>query len=284
MQRPPLWINADQATVNSEGKITVSFTIDPSSDITRFSLERKDGPAPFKEISQPLSNNSTVVYTDNQAIANNINYYKLTALNSCGLPVTVSNQASNMVLSAEQSGNDIILSWNPYKTWLGNIDLYRLFVNTGSGYEENAEIPAGDSLFIQRYQQIMFEVTGNKVCFYITASEKFNPYGVSGHSNSSEICTYPTEIVTVPNVFTPNNDLDNDLFKPVLSFTPVDYHLIISDRQGKVLFETRDFHAEWDGSQNGNPQPQGVCLWFLKLTTPSGKTIKKTGTVTIIRK
>ena len=75
-----------------------------------------------------------------------------------------------------------------------------------------------------------------------SASEISNPYGISGESISSEICTYPTEIITVPNVFTPNNDLENDLFKPVLSFTPLDYHLIISDRHSKVLFETRDFH------------------------------------------
>ena len=91
------------------------------------------------------------------------------------------------------------------------------------------------------------------------------------------------EKITVPNVFTPNNDLDNDLFKPVLSFTPKDYHLIISDRHGVTLFETRDFLEAWDGTKNGSPQPEGVCLWFLKVTTPSGKSISKTGTVTIIK-
>jgi gliding motility-associated-like protein len=85
-------------------------------------------------------------------------------------------------------------------------------------------------------------------------------------------------------VFTPNNDLKNDRFKPVLSFTPVEYKFIISNRQGKVLFETRDFLEDWDGSLNGDPQPQGVYLWFLKVTTPAGKNITRTGTVTIISK
>ncbi len=284
MQRPPLWINADQATLNSDGKVALSFTIDPLSEITRFSLARRIGPSgTFQEISQPFSVNGSVNYTDNLADNRNVNYYILSAINSCNNPVIVSNPASNIVLSLERSGNDIILSWNSYKMWLGFISSYKLFINTGKGFEEKAVISATDSTYILGYQQIMYDVTGNEVCFYINASETSNPHGVSGQSLSSKICTNPTEVITVPNVFTPNNDLDNDLFRPVMSFTPLEYHLIISDRQGNVLFETRDYLAEWDGSHNGDPEPQGVCLWFLKLTTPSGKNISKTGTLTIIR-
>lgn len=284
MQRPPQWINADQATINSDGKVALSFTIDPLSEIKHFSLERRIGPAgTFQEISQPVSVNGSIRFTDNQAEKNNINYYRLSAVNGCNLPVMVSNIASNMVLSLERSGENIILSWNPYKKWLGIISSYKLFVNTGKGYEEKADLPASDTVFVQGYQQIMYEVTGNQVCFYVSASEASNPYSISGESLSSEICTNPTEVITVPNVFTPNNDLDNDLFRPVLSFTPLDYYLIVRGRRGNVLFETRDYHAEWDGSQNGKPQPQGVYLWFLKLTTQSGRVISKTGTLTIIR-
>ena len=41
MQRPPGWINADYATVSSDNEISLSFTIDPSSEITQFLLEKK---------------------------------------------------------------------------------------------------------------------------------------------------------------------------------------------------------------------------------------------------
>jgi len=61
----------------------------------------------------------------------------------------------------------------------------------------------------------------------------------------------------------------------------MDYHLIITDRKGIVMFETRDYRAEWDGTHKGNPSREDVFLWFLKVTTPSGKSISKTGTVTI---
>jgi gliding motility-associated-like protein len=284
MQRPPLWINADQATINSDGNVALSFTVDPSSEIRNFSLERKTGSTgTFQEISRPVSADGAVFYTDLQAKTDMINYYRLSAVNSCNLAVTVSNLASNIVLSTERSGNNIILSWNPYEKWLGTISSYRLFVNSGKGFEEKNVIAASDSSFVQEYQQIMYQVSGNEVCFYISASEANNPYGISGESISSTACIAPTEIITVPNVFTPNNDTNNDFFKPVLSFTPVEYQLVISDRQGNVLFETRDYLAEWDGSHNGKPQPQGVYLWFLKLTTPSGKKISRTGTITIIK-
>jgi hypothetical protein len=49
------------------------------------------------------------------------------------------------------------------------------------------------------------------------------------------------------------------------------------------MFETRDYLEEWDGSGSGSVQSQGVYLWVLKVTTPSGKKISRTGTVTIIK-
>jgi len=121
----------------------------------------------------------------------------------------------------------------------------------------------------------MYEVTGSEICFYISALETSNPYGVTGQSLSSKVCTASTEIITVPNVFTPNNDLVNDFFKPVLSFTPLNYYLVITDRKGNILFETRDYSAVWDGSKNGNPHLQDVCLWFLKVTTHLEKVFQR---------
>ena len=283
MQRPPGWINADYATVSNDRGISLSFTIDPLSEITRFILERKSGnSAIFSEISQPVSANGSVTYIDENADIKLINSYRLSAVNNCNNPVQVSNLCSNMVLSLERKENDLILSWNSYKNWMGLVSSYRVFVNTGKGFEEKAVLQPTDTLFTLGYKEIMYEVTGNEFCFYVGALETSNPYGITGESHSSSICTTPTEIITVPNIFTPGSGTINALFKPVLSFTPLDYHLVISDRQGKVLFESRDYSQAWDGTQNGNSLLQGVCLWFLKVTTPSGKSVSKTGTVTII--
>ena len=284
MQRPPQWINADYATVDSEKRINLSFTIDPQSEIRDFLLERKTGQAgSFQTIAQRESVDGAVLYTDSEADVNVINFYRLSAINNCLLPVTVSNISSNIVLTLEKNGNDINLSWNPYREWRGYVADYRLMIDAGSGYQEKAVIPANDTLYKLDYKGIMYEVSGTSVCMYISASEISNPYGIYGETSSSVACTGPIEVISVPNIFTPNNDLKNDLFKPVLSFTPVSYHLIVSDQHGSVLFETRDSNASWDGSKNGDPQPDGVCLWFLKVTTPSGKSLTRTGTITILK-
>jgi len=246
MQKPPAWINADYATINSGNKIALSFTIDPSSEIKKFSLEKKTGSAgSFLEISQPSSAGGKVIFADNESDLSKTHFYRLSAINSCNLPVTVSNLASNIVLNLEKAGEDIVE--------------YRLYINTGKGYTEKTVLSAADTIIRLGYKEIMYDISGDEVCFYINAVEAVNPYGVNGQSHSQEICTSPEEIITVPNLFTPDNDLVNDFFRPVLSFTPQEYYLIISS------------------------QAHDVCLWFLKVTTPSGKIISKTGTITIVR-
>jgi gliding motility-associated-like protein len=284
MQRPPAWINADYATVNPGSGIMLSFSIDPASEITHFLLEKKTGQSGiFGQLAQLASDNGSVIFNDSKADLSIVNNYRLSAINSCNFPVTVSNISSNMVLALDREENHLNLSWNQYRAWSGTVADYRLHVDTGNGFIEKDVISADDSTYTLDYKEIMYEVTGNDICIYISASEVSNPHGLEGQSNSSTICTEPLELITVPNIFTPNNDLVNDLFKPVLSFTPTNYHLIISDQHGTVLFETRDWNEPWDGSAKGKLQPDGICLWFLKVSSPSGKNMTRTGTVTILK-
>ncbi len=281
MQRPPDWINADYATIQ-DNKISLSFTIDPASEISEFVLERQAGlTGTFAEISRPESYSGVVRYIDEKADTKSVNLYRLSAINACTKPVTVSNLASNIVLSLEKVNNNILLRWNRYKYWNGEVGSYILLANTGNGYSQLSDIKPSDSTAIVDYRDLMYDITSGKLCFEINATEVSNPYGISGSSFSQEACTDPLEIITVPDVFTPNNDLVNDLFRPVLSFSPADYLLIISDRQGRTVFESRNFNESWDGTEKDDQVSQGVFLWYLRVTTPSGKTVTKTGTVTV---
>jgi len=284
MQRPPQWINADYATVIPDAGIVLTFTIDPLSEISLFLLERKTGvSSDFQQIAHLSSDNGKIEYTDNQADVRIINYYRLSAVNNCNIPVITSNISSNIVLSLERAADEIQLAWNSYKAWLGSVDSYTLYINTGSGFDDNIIILPGDTTKTIIYSDYMYKTTESEICFFVSALESSNPYDITGESRSNIACTEVTENITVPNVFTPDGDLVNDLFRPVLSFTPVYYNLVISDRHGRIVFETKDHTESWDGSYNGTAFPEGVCLWFLQVTTPSGKRMSRTGTLTVIK-
>jgi len=283
MQRPPRWINADYATINNDNNIELSFTVDPSSEIRTLQLERKTGSSvTFEWIAQLPASSGPQKYIDTNADINRIYYYRASALNNCGNPISYSNPATNIVLLLARNENDIILTWNHYRKWMGVVDNYKLMVDTGNGWNEKLSVSTVDTTFTFRYSDIMYDISGDEVCFLIKAVEASNPYGITGESQSYRVCTPLTEIITVPNIFTPDNNLINDYFRPFLSFTPLDYHLIITDLKRKTLFETSDYAAEWDGTQNGKLLSQGVYLWFLKVRTPSGISISKSGTVTIV--
>lgn len=284
IQSPPQWINADFATITDEGAINLSFTIDESGETDLFALERRTGySGSFEQISLIRTSNNTISYFDTEHEPDAMNFYRLSGLNNCSIPVVYSNIASNMVLSAQNTGSEIILQWNKYREWNGSVESYRLFTDTGSGFSETALIEPSDTVFRISISDIMYSLAQNRICFYVTATETGNPYGIRGESRSNQICSEIEEVITVPNVFTPDNDLKNDLFRPVLTFKPSEYRLIISDRKGKIIFETDDFLEEWDGSFRGAKVSEGVYLWFLRIVTSSGRSISRTGTVTVVK-
>ena len=72
--------------------------------------------------------------------------------------------------------------------------------------------------------------------------------------------------VYLPNVFSPNNDGNNDFFLPHLACENVqDYEFRIFSRWGDPVFFTNDYLEWWDGSKNGiQDAPSGVYVWFLQ--------------------
>jgi len=284
MQRPPQWINADQATVNDDNSISLSYTIDPQSEIKSFGLDRKkDTDNDFTRLAVIQSSGNKVIYTDKSATAGQRYIYRLGAINNCGNPVVFSPVSVNMVLELSASGGTVILKWNKYREWAGYVDHYKVFLNTGNGFTERAILQPDDTTFSINYADIMYEIEAGKYCFVVEAYEGINPHGISGLSRSDQVCSETVENITVPNAFTPDNDMINDLFRPVLSFTPTGYRLLITDRRNNRLFETTSFQVEWDGTRNGVSLPEDAYLWYLTVKTPSGKTVSRTGTVTIIK-
>lgn len=69
-----------------------------------------------------------------------------------------------------------------------------------------------------------------------------------------------------PNAFTPNGDNINDSFSPLLKCPATNYHFVVYNRWGQVVFETRTSDQPWDGTAFGQPQPVDTYIWTLELT------------------
>ena len=89
--------------------------------------------------------------------------------------------------------------------------------------------------------------------------------------------------VFVPNVFTPGADINNR-FTAVCNGT-LEAELTIYNRQGLLVYTTKDLNTGWDGTHNGQPCPQGAYVWHLRIRTvdrPNDWQVSM-GTVTLLR-
>ena len=88
--------------------------------------------------------------------------------------------------------------------------------------------------------------------------------------------------VTMPSAFTPNLDGLNDYFRPTLE-NVISMHLIVYNKYGSVVFETRDLDGEWDGSLNFVPLPQDSYLYEITYVAESGVSRTSRGKVAMLR-
>lgn len=81
--------------------------------------------------------------------------------------------------------------------------------------------------------------------------------------------------IIVPNVFTPNYDSVNDVFRPYLDeITEVQYS--IYNRYGNLIFETKKLNGFWDGrTTSGEPCTDGVYYCVLTAVGIDGKKYKE---------
>jgi len=73
----------------------------------------------------------------------------------------------------------------------------------------------------------------------------------------------------VPNTFTPDGDEFNQFFLPVFTsgFDPYDFNMIIFNRWGEIVFESKDAKQGWDGTYHGQLVPEGAYTWKIEFKT-----------------
>lgn len=97
-------------------------------------------------------------------------------------------------------------------------------------------------------------------------------------------------IFYIPNAFTPDGNLYNEVFKPVFTsgFDPMDYVLYIYNRWGELVFESRDSEHGWNGryGESSDVCPDGSYSWVIEVNTVANNSTKRSrfnGHITLLK-
>lgn len=274
----PSWVRIDAISAEAGG-ITVSASYDNATDMVNYNLlQYNPASSAWETTASATGNSGKVQFALPSADTATVRAYRVAAMNSCGVVSAESDPVRHMILEASISGTEIALRWNRPVT--GGPELFSVWRDTGNGLQEVAR-DLGDTIWSEDYTQFAMEISSPAVVYRITASDPSSPSGTPLHRSTAAVIEV-TENIFMPNAFTPGRGGENALFKPEFSFMPGDYDFRIFTRNGVLLFRSSDHGEGWDGMNSGTPLPPGVYLWKLRLVTPSGQTVVRNGTVTIL--
>lgn len=88
--------------------------------------------------------------------------------------------------------------------------------------------------------------------------------------------------IYIPNVFSPNDDGENDIFKPY-GRCLAKGEMVIFNRWGQKVFTSEDLESGWDGTINGKLANTDVYHYIIKTTSIYEEREEFKGTVTLVR-
>jgi gliding motility-associated-like protein len=117
---------------------------------------------------------------------------------------------------------------------------------------------------LSNYCQESISFTPNTTGEFQLTHIVWNDFGCRDTSYIYIAVVDPTTVY-VPNTFTPDGNEFNNTFRPILGgqFDQYSYHLLIFNRWGQLIFESRDVNTGWDGTFNGVLAQDGVYVWQL---------------------
>lgn len=111
-----------------------------------------------------------------------------------------------------------------------------------------------------------------------------NEFGCTDTNSQVVLITEPV-LFYVPNAFTPDGKLFNEVFQPVMTqgFDPYQFQLTIFNRWGETVFVSQHPKKGWDGTYNGLSVPEGTYVWQIEFQNTQKINEVHRGHVTLMR-
>jgi gliding motility-associated-like protein len=162
---------------------------------------------------------------------------------------------------------------------------------SGSGYPNQLRLTNYSTGMFDSYWKFSdgsVDTSFNTIKYY----SKSGSYGVTLHALGQNGCDDSTSYdfrisdsssVTLPNVFTPNYDGVNDVFKPVTRGIS-DLNVWIYNRDGVIIANWNKLNGFWDGHTTGGEEcTSGTYFVVLSAVGFDGKNYKLKGVLTLLR-
>ncbi|HEY6979242.1 MAG TPA: PKD domain-containing protein [Chitinophagaceae bacterium] len=128
-------------------------------------------------------------------------------------------------------------------------------------------------------------VTGNKFIQYTGVASN-----AAGCSDSDKIiikAACSSDLVFIPNTFSPNGDGNNDRFYPRGPGIYLIKSMRIFNRLGQIIFEKKNFQADvesegWDGTMHSKKLPEDVYIYFIEVICNNGTIIAFKGDIALL--
>ena len=107
-------------------------------------------------------------------------------------------------------------------------------------------------------------------------------YGCRDSLSDIEISVCAQSEMTVPDIFTPNSDGSNDVFKVIYNSIE-NFEGKILNRWGELLYTWSDVNVGWDGTYQGKEVVDGVYFYVIAAKGKDKISYDKSGTIILIR-
>lgn len=167
-------------------------------------------------------------------------------------------------LTLSQTGEISLCSGDSTQVIANNVDSINFIWNTGL---------INDTILISNPG--LFYTTGDGLCFTIYSDTLVV---------TIDDCEEPITTLVIPNIFTPNSDQTNDVFRIIEHTNLANATGQIMNRWGQVIKIWNGLDDSWNGrTLSGELAPDGTYYYFLEIIDLQTKTTSKTGSIFLTR-
>lgn len=277
----PSFVYLSSASVVDDSTVEVRVFTESVPDAFIYTLQRKDFfSGDWDEVVSATAANVTLLEFEDPSVSTDVRSYeyRIFVENNCGDSVTVSNLGRTILAQGLANPNRLVntLTWSAYGDWDGGVSEYRIYRSITDAEANTLIATVNSSTLFYEDDVIDYLLTKGEFCYTIEAVENPNFLGITETSLSNEVCVSQDPKIWIPNAFVVNG-VNNEFF-PVISFADFDnYLMLIYDRWGTVIFETRDIEEGWNGEVNGKLVQEGQYMYFISVVDGYGNYYERKG-------